>query len=115
MDYSYVGVKTFRNQIDFAIDAVNRHWPACVDKKEQVTWFLCAIKRFSDLSQTRCRRATETDLCDFNNAFDLFSGHCERNFMVWSEARLKLGIITPEQFSLLESLNQTKPKLVAVH
>lgn len=115
MEFSFIGVKAFRDQIDFAFEAINCHWHACVNEQEQARWFIGAIGRFGELKQTRCKRATEFDLLQFNKVLDLFAKHCEQHCKAWNQARLVLGLISEDRFGRLNLLNQEVSKKAVLH
>jgi predicted deacylase len=98
MSKSFVPVSDFRDQIDFAFQAINCHWHACVNKVEHVQWFVNAMRRFNLLSNTDCKRATPEDKQRYERAFDLFAEHCQKHQSLWLDARLQSGSISEDQY-----------------
>ena len=82
-----VKVAEFRRSVDFAFDAINIHWCACVGEHEKILWFTSAFRRFSELSELECSRAKPEDRYQLERALDLFAAHCEQYEDLWLKAR----------------------------
>lgn len=112
---SFVPVSDFRDQIDFAFEAINCHWHACVNEQERVQWFINAMRRFNALSEIACKRATDEDRARYDSVFDLFSNHTEKHFSLWLKARLQSGAMSEDQYRAVMQIENDAKKMHSVH
>lgn len=82
-----VKVAEFRRSVDFAFDAINVHWGACVGEHEKILWFTMAFRGFSELSELECPRAKPEDRHRLEQVMDRFALHCDQYQDLWLKAR----------------------------
>ncbi len=115
MSKVFVPVSDFRDQIEFAFDAINCHWHSCVGEDERVQWFINAMERFNSLSKIDCKRAKPEDRDRYDSVFDRFSNHTQKHFLIWLKARLKSGAISEEQYRTVLLVEKNPNALYVVH